>query len=99
LHKRRAELLYAGLHKVNISVHSFENGTDQDFREYLRQIADFAKQAAGNGIIVNFRLWNKGFDNGKNDFTLQVLKENIPGDWVNNTRGLRIRDKIFLEMD
>ncbi len=99
LQKRQDELLCAGLHKVNISVHSFENGTDQDFREYLRQIADFAKQAANLAIIVNFRLWNKGFDNRKNDFILQVLKEYIPGDWVNNTRGLRIRDKIFLEMD
>ena len=28
---------------------------------------------------------------------LEILKENIPGDWVENTRGLKIKDKIYLE--
>ena len=27
------------------------------------------------------------------------MKQNTPGDWVANTRGIRIRDKIFIEMD
>ena len=46
-----------------------------------------------------FRLWNQGFDKGKNEFALNVLKEQLPGDWVDNTRGIRIRDKIYIEMD
>lgn len=99
LSDRQDELLSAGVHKVNISLHSFEDGHDEDFVRYICEIADFAKSAAGAGTIVCFRLWNKGFDNGKNEFALNVLKENIPGDWVDNTRGIRIRDKIFIEMD
>ena len=43
------------------------------------------------------RLWNNGYDEGKNQITLDILKENIPGEWSENTRGYRIRDRLFLE--
>ena len=99
LHKRQEELLNAGVHKVNLSLHSFENGDDETFTNYICQLACFADEAARAGTIVVFRLWNQGFDNGKNEFALQVLKEKLPGDWVDNTRGIRIRDKIYIEMD
>ena len=97
LKKRGDELLSAGLHKVNLSLHSFEDGTEADHAHYVHELADFAKRAAEQGVIVVFRLWNKGCDNGKNDTALQLLREAIPGVWVDNHRGLRIRDKIFLE--
>ena len=98
LPNRQEELLSAGLHKVNISLHSFENGTDEAHIRYVRGIADFAVRAAAAGTIVTFRLWNEGFDDGKNDFALNILRQYIPGDWVENSRGLRIRDKIFIEL-
>ena len=97
LKKRGAELLAAGVHKVNLSLHSFENGTDDDHAQYVQQLADFANKAADQGTIVVFRLWNKGCDGGKNDIALKLLKENIPGDWAENTRGSRLRDKVYLE--
>ena len=99
LHRRGCELVDAGVHKVNISLHSFENGSDKDHAQYIQQLANFAGNAAAAGTIVNFRLWNKGLDLGKNDFALKVLQEALPGDWVPNTRGIRIRDKVFIEMD
>ena len=99
LHIRQDELLSAGVHKVNISLHSFEDGSDSDHLKYIHHLASFAKTAAEAGTIVVFRLWNKGFDNGKNDFALNTLKQDIPGDWVPNSRGIRIREKIFVEMD
>ena len=91
------ELLNAGIHKINISLHSFENGDYESHSNYIKNIAEFSKKAADKGVIIVFRLWNKGADCDKNDITLALLKENISGDWVENTRGLRIRDKIFLE--
>lgn len=97
LNKRGKELLAAGVHKVNISVHSFEQGTDEEQHRYLCELADFAGEAAKCGTIVVFRLWNKGFDGGKNENALHILKENIPGEWIENTRGIRICDKIYLE--
>lgn len=94
---RGDELLSAGVHKVNISVHSFENGTVEDYEQYILALADFAKKAANKGVIVIFRLWNKGFDDGKNEIAFNLLKENISGEWAKNTRGIRIRDKIHIE--
>ena len=97
LKKRGEELLSSNLHKINISLHSFENGDEEFHARYIKDIADFSKKAADKGVIVVFRLWNKGFDCGKNEIALKTLKENISGDWVENTRGLKIKDKIYLE--
>ncbi|MBQ5837130.1 MAG: radical SAM protein [Clostridia bacterium] len=97
LSKRKEELLSVGLHKVNISLHSFEKGSDVDFARYVGELADFAQSASEKGVIVVFRLWNKGFDGGKNETALELLKENISGEWTENTRGIRIREKLYLE--
>ena len=98
LPKRGKELLEAGFHKVNLSLHSFEEGSDEAFDEYIRSLATFAGDAADRGTIVVFRLWNQGCDNGKNAFALEALRRYLPGDWVSNTRGVRIREKLFVEM-
>ena len=97
LHKRCDELLKAGLHKVNISLHSIEEGDNEDYIEYIQNLADFAKKASESGTIVVFRLWNKGYDKGKNEFALNILRANIPGEWTDNTRGIKICDRIFVE--
>lgn len=91
------ELLAAGLHKVNLSLHSFENGTVEQHARYVEELATFAKRAAQQGVIIVFRLWNKGVDEGKNETALELLREYIEGDWLENSRGLKIRDRIFLE--
>ncbi len=96
LKKRGEELLSAGVHKINISLHSFENGTEDDYKSYICDLADFAKEAESQGTIVIFRLWNKGFDHGKNQVAHDLLKEKISGDWVESPRGIRIRNKIYL---
>ncbi len=90
-------LLTEGLHKVNISLHSFEEDQPEDHRHYIYNVAEFAKKANKAGIIISLRLWNQGCDAGKNDITLQLLKGHLPGDWTENTRGYRIRDRLFLE--
>ena len=97
LKKRGAELLSTKVHKVNLSLHSFENGTELSHRQYVSELASFAKSAAEKGTIIVFRLWNQGFDNGKNKLALEVLKENIKGEWKENSRGIRIKERIFLE--
>ena len=83
------EILSAGLHKVSLSVHSFE--------KYMKTLIDFAVKASGMGVIVVFRLWNKGFDGGRNEVITDYLKNYISGDWTENSKGLRIREKMFLE--
>lgn len=97
LHKLGDTLLVNGLHKINISLHSFEGESPAEHRAYLERIAAFAEKANAAGIILSLRLWNKGCDDGKNDITLAVLRDALPGQWKENTRGYRIRDKLFLE--
>lgn len=95
--KRKEELLSSDIHKINISLHSYEGLADDNHTRYICELADFAKCAADKGTIIVFRLWNNGFDGGKNKIVFNLLKENIPGEWAENTRGIRIRHKIHLE--
>lgn len=97
LKKRGTELLASGVHKVNVSLHSFENGSEDEHRQYVRSLAEFAQNAVENGVITVFRLWNKGFDDGKNQTAIRVLKETLNGEWKENTRGVRICENIYLE--
>ena len=91
------KILDAGIHKVNISVHSFEDGTEEQFENYMVNLVDFAIKAYKKGIIVVFRLWNNGFDNGRNNKIIDYLKSNINNEWTENSKGYKIRDKMFLE--
>lgn len=91
------ELLESGLHKVSLSVHSFEYGTEEKFNKYMKTLSDFAVKANAMGVIVVFRLWNKGFDGGRNDVIVDYLKKHIQGEWKDNSKGMRIREKMFLE--
>ena len=94
---RGDDILSAGLHKINLSIHSFEEGTRAAHERYLRTLARFATKAADCGTIVVFRLWNRGFDHGKNDDAERILREEITGEWKENTRGVRLCERIFLE--
>ena len=90
-------LLTQGLHKVNISLHSFEGDQPDDHRRYIHSVATFAEKANQAGVLISLRLWNNGHDEGRNQLALTVLKETLPGEWTENTRGYRIRDGLFLE--
>ena len=97
LHKVLPGLLEAGLHKLSISLHSFERDDEETFRAYLSRVASAAIAAADAGTVVVLRLWNKGFDRGRNALALEFLQAAIPGQWKENTRGFRIREKFYLE--
>ena len=97
LKKRGDELIAAAPHKISISLHSFEGSDEQAFTSYLEEVAGFAHRASQAGIIISLRLWNKGFDAGRNDLALAFLRSRLEGDWSANTRGFRIRQKLYLE--
>ena len=90
-------ILMDGLHKINISLHSFEEGQQEEHVRYLQNVAAFAQKANRLGILISLRLWNNGCDGGKNETALTILKENLPGQWAENSKGYRIRDTLFLE--
>ena len=95
--KRGGELLSAGVHKVNLSLHSFETGDDEKHEAYVNALCDFALLASERGTITVFRLWNKGYDGGRNERTIKIIKERISGAWRENTRGITVRDRIYIE--
>lgn len=97
LSRRGEELIAAGLHKVSISLHSFEGNDAEAQAQYLKECAAFAEKAAESGVIVSFRLWNRGYDDGNNEKTLALLQTYLPGSWQENSRGYRIKDRVFLE--
>lgn len=78
MQKRKKELLSAGIHKINISLHSFEGVSDEKHISYICELAEFAKSAAEHGIIVVFRLWNNGFDDGKNEVVFNISSRIFP---------------------
>lgn len=97
LHKRGAELLDGGVHKISISLHSFEENDREKQLRYLRHVTQFIRLAENSGTIVSLRLWNRGVDQGANTVTEDFLRQEFPAPWVENSRGYRIRDKLFLE--
>ena len=90
-------LIKSGVYKVNLSVHSFEEGGDGAYYSYLNSLANFADRASHAGVLTVLRLWNKGHDGGRNDRTLEILKDKLSGEWKWGARGARIRHKLHLE--
>ena len=106
LPSRGRELIDAGVYKVNISVHSFEDGEDSAAHgAYLDNILDFADEASKNGVLTVLRLWNLDGHGealgGNNDRTLNYLRARFPHTaetpWKFSPRGARMRDKLHLE--
>ncbi len=103
---RGEALIRAGVYKVNISVHSFENGEDPIAHEaYLDGLMEFADRASRSGVLVVLRLWNLDEGGrplgGDNDRVLSKLRARFPDDpttpWKFSSRGARLRDKLHLE--
>lgn len=95
--RRADEIIDAGIYKVNLSVHSFEDGDNSEYLSYLSDLADFADKASSRDVLTVLRLWNRGHDGGRNDKTLEFLKGRLLGEWKWGTRGARIRHKLHLE--
>ena len=98
LNKRGEELLGSKIYKVNISVHSFESGTREEYLGYINSCLDFADEASRRGILTVLRLWNRGYDEGRNIDTLAMLREKFAdGEWREGANGARIRHRLHLE--
>lgn len=97
LDKRVDELTKSGLYKLNISLHSFEEGDKERQSDYIRRVAAAADVTSRAGILTVLRLWNEGCDEGRNTDTVSILREIFTDSWVLGARGARIRPKLHLE--
>ena len=95
----RQEMLLAApaLHKVNISLHAFEaNDLQMSFEDYLKVCLDFGKASEGKNL-VSYRLWNNGGQDALNAQILDGLHRYFPGEWVQERKGIRIGQRVYLE--
>ena len=98
LQKHSAMLLRAdALHKINVSLHAFEaNDLAVPFHEYLDQAFRFGRSAAGKKLVT-YRLWNQGGLDTRNAQILAAMRRFFPEPWVQERRGTRIGDRVYLE--
>lgn len=87
----------SALHKVSISLHSFEANNCIAEVDYFNECINFADLASQKGIITVFRLWNDGGENKLNGKILSFLHDRFGYDWSENDRGIRVRNKLFIE--
>ena len=89
-------LIKAGVYKVNISLHGFEDEGER--ARYLDNCLNFADKASKCGVLTVLRLWNGYEDGGENSETFARIKTFFEGEeWAFGSRGARIRDKLHLE--
>ena len=96
LYELSDEIITSGVHKVNISLHSFEKDDKIGHIEYLKSCVDFAKRAAKCGIIVTLRLWNGGTGED-NSSVIEFLHKSFGSSCEAYRGGERLSEKIFLE--
>ena len=103
LHKRREDLLAAkSLHKVSVSLHSFEgNGGAGDLPAYLQQVWDVCLPLSERGVLCALRLWNEGTAPRLNGAVEAFLSQRIGRDVESLPRDARgnrtLRPNLFLE--
>ncbi len=90
------QLLESNIYKLQISLHSFENGSRESHARYIANIADFAKNAAKRNVLVSLRLWNLESEND-NTFAEAELKRAFSEQWHECRDGsFKLSESIYL---
>lgn len=87
----------AAIHKVNLSLQSFEANSVGSLDEYLQDCVDFVKAASSRGILCEFRLWNRGGLDGRNRDILECLAQHFPEPWESSRNGRRLAERVWLD--
>ena len=98
LSKNKDILLNSKSHyRTVISLHSFEaNDNSMSFDKYLSDCFEYAKSAENKKIVV-LRLWNNGGKDSLNNEILAKLENYFPKPWVEERKGIRIGNRIYIE--
>lgn len=112
IHKNREKLLgKSALRQMNFSLHSFDGHEGSTNREeYLATILSFAREAAKQGVIISFRLWNLQHENitsdekRRNRETLEMIEKEFNLDFrieekVVPGSGVKVANRIYLNQD
>ena len=95
--RQEALLKAKALHKVNISLQSFEANESGVLTDYLRGCTAFAAAAAGAGKFCEFRLWNRGGRDSMNGEIRALLGAAFPEPWQQSRNGYQLTERVWLE--
>ena len=92
----------ACLHKVSVSLHSFEgNDRRDDLAAYLDSVVEFCAAASERGVICALRLWNEGGANRRNGEIEDLLSRRLGADVGALPRdgngNRRLGERLYLE--
>lgn len=96
---KRGELLLSSpaVHKVNVSLQSFEANPAGELEKYVSACAAFARAAGEAGKLCVLRLWNrKGLDS-LNSQIEALLLPHFPKPWPESRGSLRLGERVYLE--
>ena len=95
----REELLLSApaLHKVNISLQSFEANDRGELSPYLSACAGFAEKANDAGKLCALRLWNQNGLDSRNDEIETLLAQHFPKPWPESRRSRKLAERVYLE--
>ena len=95
----REELLLSApaLHKVNISLQSFEANDRGELSPYLSACAGFAEKANDAGKLCALRLWNQNGLDSLNGEIEVLLVRHFPKPWPESRRSRKLAERVYLE--
>lgn len=98
LEKRGESLLEsAAVHKINISLQSFEANEGGALESYIESCARFAASAGEGGKLCVLRLWNNNGLDSLNQDIRTILHRHFPGEWRQSRRSLVLSERVYLE--
>ena len=97
--KDRTELLLSSpaVHKINISLQSFEANSRGVLEEYIRGCAEFAAAASKADKLCVLRLWNNNGLDSLNECIEDILAEYFPRPWRESRGSRALSNKLWLE--
>ncbi len=96
---KQGELLInsPAVHKVNISLQSFEANIGGELEAYIMSCAAFACQMGERGKLCVLRLWNSGGLESLNARIEAMLEREFPKPWRESRGSRSLADKVWLE--
>lgn len=97
--ERAGETLLASpaVHKINVSLQSFEANRGGELADYISSCARFARRAGERGKICVLRLWNEGGLDSLNGEIRRLISAVFPEPWRKSRQSLALADRVFLE--
>lgn len=96
---KRKELLMTSpaVHKVNVSLQSFEANEGDALEAYIDSCADFAAAMSEKGKLCVLRLWNSNGLDSLNGRIEAILESYFPKPWTESRGSRRLADRLWLE--